>query len=827
MTETALPEVETWQVEVRGTVQGVGYRPFVYRIATARGLRGEVRNTGGHVVVTVTGDRHRLSGFVHALRAERPAMAVVETVEVTARTAALQFDGFAVRDSLTGGLTDGLTGPATITAGATDSATDGVIHGVTATAGSRDIPPDLATCAECRSELFDRGDRRYRYPFVNCTACGPRATIIESVPYDRVRTTMSGFPMCEACAAEYADPADRRFHAEPVACPDCGPRLRLTRPELPDLHGDRALWSAAAAIVRGGVVAVKGLGGYQLMCDATQAPAVRRLRGVKGRDAKPLAVMVPDLAAARALAHLTSEDEAVLTSPAAPILLAPRRSVASAPFAPDPAPPASDANVLAEEVCDGSADVGVFLPYTPLHHLLLDALRRPLVVTSANRADSPMIIDDAEAERVLGPLVDGVLGHDRPILNRYDDSVVRSLGRRSIAIRRARGQAPAPLPLPEPAAVPIVAAGAQLKHTFAIASGDRAVLGPHTGDLADAETLAAFERCYARLCEIRAVDPGHVAHDLHPAYLSTRFAERWPRARRVAVQHHHAHVAAVAAEHGLRGPFLGVAYDGLGIGDDGTFWGGELLLATYTGYRRLGRFSHAPMPGGEAAVRRPARMALGYLLGGEAVHTPISRGLAAEAHHVLPETPDAEVRLVRRMIERRVNSPVASSAGRLFDAAAALLGVCAVNRYEGEAAMRLERLAADHSGRTGVDPLAWRIERRDGLWVYDGVATLADLVAARADGEPVGRIAAAFHATIAAVTVLLCERAAGETGVRTVCLSGGVFQNRLLADEVTARLAAAGFGVHLGERVPVNDGGIAYGQAVVAAARLAGRQDGG
>ncbi|MDF5755236.1 carbamoyltransferase HypF [Spongiactinospora sp. TRM90649] len=759
MTEILTANAETWRIEVRGVVQGVGFRPFVHRLATGLGMRGEVRNAGGHVLITACGAADVLSRFVDALGTRVPEPAAVEAVEVTSRRPGADFEDFVVNASV-------------------PSAT-----------GSREIPPDLATCDDCLGELFDATNRRYRYAFTNCSACGPRATIVRALPYDRIRTTMRRFAMCDACAAEYADPADRRFHAEPIACPDCGPRLRLEESE-----GDIALRAAAAIIAGGGVIAVKGIGGYQLVCDAADEMAVRRVRRMKGRYGKPLAIMVPQLTAARALAELSPADEDVLTSRAAPILLAPRR------------------DHTLPGVCDGMADIGLFLPYTPLHHLLLETLDRPLVVTSANLAGEPMIIDDETAKRLLA--ADGVLSHDRPILNRYDDSVVRSLGSRAVVVRRARGYAPTALRLPVPAPVPVLAMGAQLKHTFALGVGDRAVIGPHTGDLEDAATMESFETARTRLSDVHGIRPAHVICDLHPGYLSSAYARRWPAERRLAVQHHHAHVAAVAAEHGLTEPFLGVAYDGLGLGDDGTFWGGELLLATYTGYRRLARFSHAPMPGGAAAVRRPARMALGYLYGGEGSNSSTPGPLAAGL------LPDAEAGLIRRMIARGVNSPFASSAGRLFDAAAALLGLCGENTFEGEAAMLLEANAAAH---IGTAPLAWRIDQRDGLWVYDGMATLRDLLAARADGEPPGRIAAAFHATIVAVTVLLCERAATETGVSTVCLSGGVFQNRLLATGALARLEAAGFDARIGERVPVNDGGISYGQAAIGAALLTAR----
>ncbi|MEV7805630.1 carbamoyltransferase HypF [Microbispora sp. NPDC088329] len=774
MSETTAEVDTAWHVEVRGVVQGVGFRPFVYRLATRLGLRGDVRNAGGHVTITVAGARTRLEDFVAGLRTGKPEAAVVDDVAVTP--------------------VHGLTAPAGFR----------VLESVPDSARRRGIPPDLRTCADCVRELFDPADRRHRYPFINCTACGPRATIIEALPYDRERTTMRRFPMCAGCAREYRDPADRRFHAEPIACPECGPRLRWG-----PVTGEEALRRAIAVISVGGVAAVKGLGGYQLVCDATHEGAVTRVRRVKGRRAKPLAVMVPGLGWARRLARLTPEDERLLSGIVAPIVLA----------------PALDAH-LATGVRCGMPDIGLFLPYTPLHHLLLAALAGPVVVTSANRADSPMLTEDDEAIAVIGPLTDGVLAHDRVILNRYDDSVSRVVAGRTTLIRRARGQAPASLPLPVAAPEPLLAVGAQLKSTFTLASGNLAVPGPHIGDLEDADTLEAFETALARLAAVHDIRPRHVAHDLHPAYLSTTLARtlarRLPPGRLLAVQHHHAHIAAVAAEHGLTGPVLGVAYDGLGLGDDGTFWGGELLLAGYTGYRRLGRFSRAPMPGGAAAVRRPVRMALGYLFGAER----FGAGWFGAGADALPDLADGMVRrippreaeLVLRMITRGINSPTASSAGRLFDAAAALLSLCDDNGFEGEAAMRLEQAAEGHPGTA---PLAWRVERREGLWVYDAAVTLHDLLTARADGEPGGRIAAAFHATIAAVTALLCERAAQETGVSVVCLSGGVFQNRLLAAQVLRRLERAGFDAYIGERVPVNDGGISYGQAAVGAARLA------
>ncbi|HEV8556687.1 MAG TPA: carbamoyltransferase HypF, partial [Actinophytocola sp.] len=563
------------EVTVRGTVQGVGFRPFVYRLATELGLDGDVRNDGGAVVIRLAASPPALTDFVTRLRAQAPEHARVDQVSIRPATGPLG-PGFAVRHSTTG---------------------------TSGTGGSRELPPDLATCAACLRELFDPADRRYRYPFLNCTGCGPRASIVDDLPYDRASTTMREFPLCPRCAAEYHDPANRRFHAEPVACPECGPRLCWIPcgATNPSALAERALAAAVAVIEHGGIVAVKGLGGYQLACDAGDETAVAWLRAGKARPRKAFAVMAPDLATVRRLARTGRTAERLLASAAAPIVLLPRRP----------------GTAIAPSVAPGLSELGLFLPYTPLHHLLLDALRRPLVVTSGNRAGEPIVIDDHRAASVLGPICDGVLGHDRRILARYDDSVVRVVAGRPHMIRRARGYAPEPLPLPVPATNPIVGLGAQLKHTVTLAVGGQAVLGPHTGDLDDTEAFDAFEQTLHRLCRQRKAEPRVCAHDLHPAYLSTRYAGLWPAGHRVGVQHHHAHIVATAAEHGLAEPFVGLAFDGLGMGEDGTFWGGEVLVASYRDYRRVGRFGTAPLPGGAAAVRRPARMALGYLFGAE------------------------------------------------------------------------------------------------------------------------------------------------------------------------------------------------------------------
>jgi len=760
------------RLEVHGTVQGVGFRPFVYRLATSLGLDGTVRNAGGTVVVDAAGAPTAVDALAARLRTEAPPLARVATVTIAPapRPWPAAGSGFAV------------------------VASDG------ASSAGRDIPPDVATCDACLRELFDPGDRRYRYPFVNCTDCGPRATIIDDLPYDRIRTAMARFALCPACAAEYADPADRRFHAEPVACPACGPRLawRSGAAAPPSEHGDEALRAAVAAVAAGGIVALKGLGGYQLVCDATDRDAVARLRAGKRRPAKPLAVMLGDAAAASRLAEVSSAEAALLTSSARPIVLL--RATTS---------------TLAPGIHPGMRDVGLFLPTTPLHHLLLHDLDRPLVVTSGNRSEEPIAIDDDRALERLGGIAGGFLQHDRPIRARYDDSVARVVHDRQAVVRRARGYAPAQVPLPLGAPEPLLALGAELKHTFTLAVGGRAVVGPHTGDLEDADTFAAFERNLAHLCRVEGVDPGVAVHDLHPAYLSTQYAARWDR--RVAVQHHHAHAVSCAAEHGLTGPFLGVTYDGLGMGEDGTLWGGELLVADLARYRRFARFSRAPLPGGSAAIRRPARMALGYLFGAERIGSGVvDPSLAGD---FVGRLDPVEVAVVRRMVSRRLNSPVASSAGRLFDAVAALLGLREDASYEGEAAVALESAAA----AGGHGELPWRLARVEGLWVYDAVPTLTAVLRQRAASVATGVIAARFHATIATVTLALVDRAVRETGLRDVCLSGGVFQNRLLAEAVLDGLRGAGLRAFLNERVPCNDGGISYGQAAVAAARLEGR----
>ncbi|MEV0738226.1 carbamoyltransferase HypF [Streptomyces sp. NPDC050549] len=755
---------------VDGTVQGVGFRPFVYRTAAELGLDGWVANVDGHVEGEVAGPPPAIAEFAARLRATAPVLARVRRVQLADATRQSAYrPGFHVRHS-----TPAPTGRT-----------------------AREIPPDAAICEACLRELRDPMDRRHRYPFINCTDCGPRATIIEDLPYDRIRTTMDRFPMCPDCAAEYADPADRRFHAEPIACAVCGPELAWE-----ELRGEAALRSAVKTVAGSGIVALKGLGGYQLVCDAGDPAAVAELRRRKHRPAKPFAVMVRDLGAAARLARIGATERGILTSPERPVVLLARRE-------------RHGADQLAPEVHPGLHHIGLFLPTTGLHHLLLDELDRPLVVTSGNLGDQPITVDDAEARRALARVADGFLTHDRPIRSRYDDSVVQCAGRTRITVRRARGLAPSPLPLN--VREPVAGVGAQLKHTFTLAADGRAHLGPHTGDLADVATHEAFLGSYEHLKRLTGIEPVALAHDLHPGYLSTQWAKA-QQVRRVPVQHHHAHVAACAAEHGVRGPFLGIAYDGLGLGDDGTLWGGEILVAGLSGYRRVGRFATAPLPGGDAAVRRPARTALGRLLGGETLGTPLPYSWLTRSF--TDRLDPAEVDIVRAMVARDVNCPLTSSAGRLFDTVAALLGLCDRVSYEGEAAVLLEAAAGDEH----AVPLAHRVVRAQGLWVYDPAPTLTDLLERQADGEPTARLAAAFHMTLGLATAELVARAVADGAPHTVCLGGGCFVNRRLLTEVKRRLHAQGLRVLVGGQVPVGDGGISYGQAAVAAARLAGER---
>jgi hydrogenase maturation protein HypF len=755
--------------EIRGTVQGVGMRPFVWRLARACGVGGTVRNHAGGVTVEAYGPRPALDAFEARLRAERPPAARVR--ELTAEP--VPFDASA---------------PAELA----------IVESGGADARRVTIPPDLATCPACLAEVRDPADRRHRYAFTNCTDCGPRLTIALDVPYDRAATTMAPFPMCPACAREYADPADRRFHAEPNACPRCGPRLSLLEPDgRPRASADPVV-EAGAALADGRVVAVKGIGGFHLACDATSPAAVRRLRERKRREEKPLAVMARDLAEAERLADLSPTERDLLASVERPIVLARRRPGAG----------------LAPEVAPDTPLLGVILPYAPLHHLLLEAAGRPLVMTSGNLSEEPIATGNAEAVRRLGAIADLLLVHDREIVTRADDSVARVIAGRPVVLRRSRGWVPRPLPLPRPVPAPLLACGAHLKNTFCLAAGSEATLGPHVGDLENVETLESFEGAVRRLERFLRLSPRVLAHDLHPAYLSTRYARDRATAeglRAVAVQHHHAHAAAAMAEHGLPGPVLALAWDGTGLGTDGASWGGELLFARYDGFERLATFRPVALAGSDRAIREPWRVALAALDDAFGGDPPLA------ALPLFGAVPARDVATVRRMIATGLNAPPAHGAGRLFDAVGAIALSRPASRFEGQVAMALD--AAADEAETGRYPFALDLDAAP--WQLDWrplvTAAVADLLA----GAAAGSVSTRFHRALATAAAELVRAAAARRGRFPVVLTGGVFQNARLAGLVAGELSP-GFEVYLHGQVPPGDGGIALGQAAVAAAAMQG-----
>jgi hydrogenase maturation protein HypF len=703
---------------VGGVVQGVGFRPFVLRLARRHGLGGFVLNDGGGVVIEAEGRGDQLDRFAAALVSEAPGLADVRTVGVQ------PVAPFGQREFSIGTSEE--------------------------TARTALVPPDAATCDDCLRELFDPADRRHRYPFVNCTECGPRFTIVRTVPYDRANTTMSTFPMCSDCRREYHDPADRRFHAEPIACPACGPQLSMP------------LEHAVALLREGAILAVKGLGGYHLACDARDEDAVARLRSRKRREEKPFALMSADPAQ---LAELEDAERQLLRSRERPVVLVRRR--ADAPVAPSVAP--------------ATPWLGVMLPYTPLHHLLCADFGQPLVMTSGNRSDEPIAYEDGEARTRLGDIADAFLAHDRPIHRRCEDSVVRA----AFPIRRSRGHAPAALPLPVASARTILGVGAELKGTFCLTRGGDAFLSPHLGDLDSEPALRAFGTDLELLREMLGVEPQVVAHDLHPEYRTTKWALEQD-AELIGVQHHHAHAAACLAEQGEHGPVLALVFDGTGYGTDGTLWGSELLRCDLESFERIAHLDPVPLPGGEAAIREPWRVAAALLT---AAQRPVPWGRWA---------------IVRESL--KVNAPLSSGMGRLFDAAAALLGVRERVTYEGQAAIELEQLA----GETRAEPYGWRLG--------DGSALVAAVHDDLAAGRPRAELAAAFHESIAAAAADACAEAVQP---RTVVLSGGSFQNLRLLDSTRRRLHGLGFRVLAHRRVPPNDGGISYGQAAIAARRNA------
>jgi hydrogenase maturation protein HypF len=737
-------------IEIRGTVQGVGYRPWVYQLAQRIGVAGRVWNHSRGVSIDAHGPAEALEELVSALRSDGPPAARVTSVVATPIE------------------------PAAVTTFIID---ESVPSGAVQVA----IPADLATCEDCLSELLDPEDRRHRYPFINCTNCGPRYSIVEGAPYDRAKTSMAPFRMCDECRREYDSPDDRRFHAQPNACGKCGPRILAMSPRRQELATSDPIRFAARALRAGLIVAIKGLGGFHLACDATSPRAVARLRSRKRRDTKPFAVMVRDLDEAERLAELTDAERTLLLSIERPIVLATARDQSDLPL------------------------IGLFLPYTPLHHLLLHDADVPLVMTSGNVCDEPMVTTNDEAFAQLAEIADVFLIHDRDIVTRVDDSIVRVIDGAPMLLRRARGFVPRAIETAREFAEPILACGAHLKNTFCVATGNSAFVGPHIGDLENVATLHAYEQAIERMKEFVGVSPKVVAHDLHPDYFSTRYALALEGVQTIAVQHHHAHIVSVMAEHGLEGPVLGIAYDGTGFGTDNTSWGGEFLIAHYDRFERFATFRPVALAGGDQAIRNPWRIALALL---------------DEAFHGEPPLQDlplfdaigtVEVEAVRRMIERNFNTPAARGVGRYFDAIGALVLNMPVSRYEGEVAFRLNMIA-DRTAR-GRYPVV--IHESVTPWELDFRPVIRSLVEDMRTGSSPATISARFHNTLAAATIEIARAALDARGPMPVVLSGGCFQNARLTEAVAAELHP-----FVNRRVPPGDGGIALGQAFVAAARM-------
>jgi hydrogenase maturation protein HypF len=768
------------RVRVTGTVQGVGFRPFVHRVAHSCDLTGWVLNDEHGVLLEVEGRGAAVHRFVGALRAESPPLAIVE--QITQEHVPLSGEeGFRILESAR---RDPSAAPP--------------------------VAADCAPCADCLRELRDPGGRRYRYPFINCTNCGPRFTIVTGVPYDRPLTTMASFTMCPTCAREYRDPLDRRFHAQPNACPACGPRLRLADRDgcpVTDFAGARdAVELVARRLHQGAIVAVKSVGGFHLACDARNERAVAALRARKHREDKPFALLVGSLVAARALIELEAEDEALLASTARPIVLGARRAAADRP-------------AVAPSVAPGLPELGVMLPSAPLHELLVDDLARlggdpnhPLVMTSGNVSDDPIAFTDDDALARLGAIADLFLLHDRAIETRTDDSVLRTAalpgGRRTVMLRRSRGYVPSSLALPIPADRPILACGAEQKSTFCLATGEHAWVGHHIGDLEHYETLRAFRDGIHHFERLFAVAPARIAHDLHPDYLSTRYALDRDAAEHVPVQHHHAHLAACLAEHRVTEPAVGAIYDGTGLGSDATVWGGELLCGGLSEFERAGHLWRVRMPGATAAVRQPWRMAAAWLLEAFAEERPVPR-------HLRDAVPEQRWGAVRAVAARAELSPLTTSVGRFLDAIGAICGLGAEVTYEGQTAIALEAAAWAATDRAGYE---MELAAREGMLVLDPRGLVRAVTSDLERGIAVPAVAAGVHEALSSVTAQALQRTAHLAGTGTAVLSGGVFQNRWLLQSTAERLHRAGLRVLVPQRLPPNDGGISFGQAAVAAA---------
>jgi len=782
--------IQRRRIVVQGIVQGVGFRPFVYGQALRWSLVGFVLNDNQGVTIEVEGSLEALDSFQQALCEQAPPLARIDSV-ATELIPPCYEDCFVIT------------------------------HSQNRTERQALISPDSATCDDCLRELFDTTDRRYRYAFTNCTNCGPRFTIVQDVPYDREKTTMQVFPMCPACKAEYNDPLNRRFHAQPNACPVCGPQMRLldwvddnsvgagvVRMREGDPRGrpPDPIATAAQQLAQGIILAIKGLGGYHLACDALNVEAVRRLRQRKHREAKPFALMVPDLETARLLCEVSDAEAALLQSRRRPIVLLEQRS--NCPVTPGVAPSYSS--------------LGIMLPYTPLHHLLLRDFAsiieevRPtaLVMTSGNLSDEPIAYRDDHAQARLASIAEGMLTHNRDIHMRCDDSVMRIAADGEQFLRRSRGYAPEPIPLSSDLPAPLLACGGHLKNTFCLGKGRQAFVSHHIGDLENLETLTSFREGVEHYQRIFDIYPQAIVYDLHPEYLATKYALDTVIPQKIGVQHHHAHIASVLAEHGLNGPVIGVAADGTGFGTDGAVWGCEIMAADLTGFKRLAHLTYMPLPGGEQAVRQPWRMATAYLA------QAYSEAFLELDIPFVRQLDRGKWRTLSQMIARGINSPLTSSLGRLFDAVAALIGLRGEALYEGQAAIELEILAQSEHGDLHVKEIYPFIIRERSPATLDVAPMMRAIVSDIQRDLPSSHIASRFHRTIAELLAVASSEVRERTGLNSVALSGGVFQNRLLLETLMARLEEMDFQVYINRRVPPNDGGISLGQLAVAAAQL-------
>ena len=749
--------------ELKGVVQGVGFRPYVYSLAHKYSLQGWVKNSSAGVYLEVEGPPQAIEQFTEQLPLQAPPRSRIESLKsVDLPPAGLR--GFEIQESLE---------------------EEGQYQL---------ISPDIATCTACLEEIRNSSDRRYRYPFTNCTNCGPRFTIIEDIPYDRPKTTMAPFRMCPDCFREYEDPGDRRFHAQPNACPVCGPRLQLTDPEGKPIPAPDPISSAIRLLKEGRILAIKGLGGFLLACDARNASAVETLRQRKHRPDKPFAIMLPTLSSIKEHCCVQPEEEKLLLSPESPIVLLLWKKDSS----------------IARAVAPRQKYLGVMLPYTPLHHVLMRESGMALVMTSGNRSEEPIAKDNEEALIRLRGIADAFLLHDRSIFVQYDDSVTAVIRGENYVLRRARGYAPFPIRLPFPTR-PILACGGELKNTFCLTRDDYAFVSQHIGDMENLETLEHFQRTVEIYKKLFRIQPEIVAYDLHPEYLSTKFALAMP-GEKVGVQHHFAHLAGCLAENGEEGPAIGLSFDGLGFGTDGALWGGEFLVGDFRSFRRKAHFEYLPVPGGEAAIRHPWRMALSYvycLLGKERLLKVLPLFTrAAQAG----EPGEEKVRILLQQIDKGMNSPLTSSCGRLFDGVSALLGLCPSVSFEGQAAMELEMIA-DGGEKGEYEFFTEREGEREIIRLRPLVeGVLRDL---EKGGLP-PMIAGKFHNTLASIGGAICRKIRDEGGPAKVALSGGVFQNRLLLERMKEKLESAGFKVLVHRRVPCNDGGLSLGQAVIA-----------